>query len=120
MAMVDSVPAGAYGRQALTALGVWDAVAPQVAQADNVRAALALVASGEAPLGIVYATDARAEPKVAVVGTFPEDSHDPITYPAALVATAMAKPAAKVFFQALRGEAAAAAFAAEGFTVLPE
>ena len=87
MAMVDSVPAGQYGKQALTYLGVWDAVLPKVAQSDNVRAALRLVASGEAAYGIVYASDAVAEARVAVVGTFPDDSHQPIIYPAAVVAT---------------------------------
>ena len=71
MANVDSVPAGKYGKAALESLGVWDSVAASVAQADNVRAALSLVALGEAPLGIVYATDANAEPKVSVVGDLP-------------------------------------------------
>ena len=120
MALVDSVPAGVYGKQALTALGVWEAVAPKVAQADNVRAALALVASGEAPMGIVYATDANAEDDVTVVGTFPADSHAPITYPAAIIAASADKQAARDFFEALRGDDAVAAFAAEGFTVLPK
>ena len=81
MANVDSVPAGKYGKAALESLGVWDAVADRVVQADNVRAALAFVARGEAPAGIVYATDADAEPAVKVVGTFPADSHPPIVYP---------------------------------------
>ena len=67
---VDSVPAGKYGKAALTYLGVWDAVASRVAQAENVRAALAFVARGETPLGIVYRTDAKAEPAVRVVGTY--------------------------------------------------
>ncbi len=114
MALVDSVPAGQYGRQALENLGLWAAVAPRVAQADNVRAALALVATGEAPLGIVYATDARAEPRVGVVATFPEGSHTPIVYPGAL--TAAAKPAAQDFLDALSGPDGRAAFAAAGFT----
>ena len=91
-----------------------------MAQADNVRAALALVASGEAPMGIVYATDANAEDDVTVVGTFPADSHAPITYPAAIIAASADKQAARDFFEALRGDDAVAAFAAEGFTVLPE
>lgn len=116
MALVDSVPAGKYGKAALTSLGVWAAVEPKVAQSDNVRAALALVATGEAPYGIVYATDAAAEPKVAVVGTFPQDSHPPIIYPAAL--TKGAKPAAADFLAYLSGPKAAAAFRAQGFTVL--
>src|SRR5262249_23172116 len=73
--VATSCPAGKYGKVALTYLGLWDAVAPRVAQAENVRAALAFVARGETPLGIVYGTDARSEPAVKVVGTFPEDSH---------------------------------------------
>jgi molybdate transport system substrate-binding protein len=85
MASVDSVPAVKYGKAALTYLGVWEAVAPRVAQAENVRAALAFVARGEAPLGIVYGTDAKAEPAVGVVGTFPEESHPKIEYPVALL-----------------------------------
>lgn len=117
MALVDSVPAGQYGKAALTALGVWDAVAPSVAQADNVRAALRLVATGEAPYGVVYATDASAEDSVKVVGTFPADSHPPILYPAALLANA-ADEADKAFFEALSGEEADAAFAEQGFKIL--
>ncbi|MFB2532485.1 molybdate ABC transporter substrate-binding protein [Paracoccus sp. p3-h83] len=116
MALVDSVPAGQYGKQALQHLGLWDAVAPDVAQADNVRAALTLVSTGEAPLGIVYATDAAADPAVHLRATFPADSHDPITYPAALLTGA--GPAERAFFDALTGPAAAAVFAAQGFTVL--
>lgn len=117
MALVDSVPAGQYGKAALSALGVWDAVAPSVAQADNVRAALALVATGEAPYGIVYATDAAAEPQVHVVGTFPADTHEPIVYPVALLKNA-ADEADRAFLQALGAPEADAAFAAQGFTVL--
>lgn len=117
MAMVDSVPAGQYGKEALTSLGLWDGVAPSVAQADNVRAALALVATGEAPYGIVYATDAAAEPKVHVVGTFPADTHKAITYPAALLKNA-ADPADKAFFEALSADAADEVFRAQGFTIL--
>lgn len=75
MALVDAVPAGIYSKTALSALGLWDAVEDQVAQTDNVRTALTLVATGEAPLGIVYATDAKAEPRVSVIGTFPADTH---------------------------------------------
>ncbi len=113
MALVDAVPAGIYGREALTALGFWDSVAARVAQADNVRAALALVALGEAPLGIVYATDARAEPRVSVAAVFPADAHAPIVYPAAL--TAEADPDSAGFLAYLQSEAARAVFAAEGF-----
>ena len=88
MANVDAVPAGKYGKAALETLGVWDGVAGRVAQAENVRAALALVSTGEAPLGIVYQTDAAAEPEVKIVGTFPADTHPPIVYPAARPAEA--------------------------------
>ena len=83
MANPDSVPAGRYGRAALTSLGVWNAVSGKVAGAENVRAALALVERGEAPFGIVYATDARASSRVRVVGTFPANTHPAITYPIA-------------------------------------
>lgn len=114
MALVDAVPAGIYGRAALEHFGMWDRVAPRVAQADNVRAALALVAGGAAPFGIVYATDAAAEPRVSVVATFPEDSHPPIVYPAA--ATARGQPElAQAFLAWLRGPEARAAFEAAGF-----
>ena len=116
MAMVDSVPAGQYGKAALESLGMWDAVAPSVAQADNVRAALALVAVGEAPYGIVYATDAKAEPGVHLVGTFPADSYPPAIYPGALLKGA-ADPADRDFFDALSGPEADAVFAAQGFEV---
>ena len=116
MAMVDSVPAGLYGKAALTSLGLWDIVEPQVAQAANVRAALAYVATGEAPLGIVYATDAVAEPGVAVVGTFPTDSHPPIVYPVALLAAAQGATAAD-FLTFLQGPEARAAFERQGFGV---
>ena len=116
MAMVDSVPAGQYGKAALESLGLWENVAPSVAQADNVRSALALVALGEAPYGIVYATDAHAEPKVHVVGTFPKGSYPPAIYPAALLKGA-ADPADKAFFDALSAPEADAIFAAQGFKV---
>lgn len=116
MAMVDSVPAGIYGKAALTSLGVWPSVKGQVAQADNVRAALALVATHEAPYGITYATDAVAEPRVEVVGTFPADSHPPIIYPAAVVKGAGA--GAGDFLRYLSGPKAVAAFKAQGFTVV--
>lgn len=87
MADPDSVPAGKYGKAALTALGVWPSVAPRVARAENVRAAMALVERGAAPLGIVYATDARASKAVRIVGAFPANSHGPIRYPAARLTT---------------------------------
>lgn len=117
MAMVDSVPAGQYGKDALVSLGLWEGVAPHVAQSENVRAALKLVSTGEAPFGIVYASDAIAEPAVRVVGTFPEASHAPIVYPAALL-TGAADRADREFYMALSGDAADAAFAAQGFETL--
>jgi molybdate transport system substrate-binding protein len=117
MANVDSVPAGKYGKAALEKLGAWHDVKDQIAQVENVRAALLLVARGEAPLGIVYSTDAAAEPNVRIVATFPEDSHPPIIYPAAL--TKDAKNAdAKAFLDFLRGAKARASFEKQGFTVL--
>lgn len=117
MALVDSVPAGQYGKASLDSLGIWSAVEPSVAQADNVRAALALVATGEAPYGIVYATDAAAEPGVTVVGTFPADSHPPITYPGALL-TGAADEADRAFYEAITSDAGDAVFAEQGFVIL--
>ncbi|WP_265500803.1 molybdate ABC transporter substrate-binding protein [Paracoccus beibuensis] len=116
MALVDSVPAGQYGKAALTSLGLWDSVADRVAQADNVRAALALVATDEAPLGIVYATDAAADPGVTVVGRFPSASHPPITYPVALL-TGAADPADRAFLDALSDPAAQQVFRDQGFAL---
>jgi len=110
----DSVPAGKYAKAALTSLGVWESVADKLAPAENVRVALAYVARGEAPLGIVYATDAAAEPRVRIVGTFPDATHPPIVYPAALVKGA--KPAARIFLEFLEGPQAAAVFQKAGFT----
>jgi molybdate transport system substrate-binding protein len=117
IANVDAVPAGRYGKAALESLGVWESVADRLAQAENVRAALALVSTGEAPLGIVYATDAAADPAVRILGTFPEDTHPPIVYPAAVTAEA-ASPDAGAFLDFLKGETAGALFEAEGFTLL--
>lgn len=91
MADPDSVPAGKYGKAALETLGVWAEVAPKVARAENVRAALALVARGEAPFGIVYRSDAVAEPRVRTIGEFPDGSHPQIVYPAAIVAVSRSK-----------------------------
>lgn len=116
MANVDTVPAGRYGKAALTALGVWTLVADRLAQGEDVRTALAYVARGEAPLGIVYATDARVEPRVRVVATFPETTHPPIVYPAALTPEATADAAR--FLAYLRGPEARAVFERAGFTVL--
>ena len=117
MALVDAVPAGIYGKASLESLGVWDAVAPKVAQTDNVRAALALVSTGEAPLGIVYATDAVADDNVTVVGTFPSDTHPPIIYPIAAVAESENAVNGE-FLEFLRGPEAVAAFERQGFEVL--
>ena len=116
MALVEAVPAGIYGKEALQSLGVWGDVAPRVAQASNVRGALALVALGEASYGVVYATDAAAEDAVSVVGTFPRNSHQPIVYPAAQ--TSSAPPAAARFMEFLQSPPAAAIFERHGFTVL--
>ena len=113
MAQTESVPAGKYGKAALQSLGVWDSVAGSLAQADNVRAALALVSRGEAALGIVYASDAKADKGVKVVGIFPEDSHPPILYPVAL--TAIARPGARAFLDYLTSGKARPFFEAQGF-----
>ncbi|MDJ0823634.1 MAG: molybdate ABC transporter substrate-binding protein [Paracoccaceae bacterium] len=118
LALVQAVPAGLYAKAALTTLGLWEGIADQTAQTDNVRAALALVALGEAPLGIVYATDAAAEPRVHIVGHFPEASHAPIRYPA--VMTQDAGPAAAELLTWLTGPQAQAIFAEHGFVVAPE
>jgi molybdate transport system substrate-binding protein len=110
-----AVPAGKYARAALTSLGVWDSIANRLAPADNVRSALALVARGEAPLGIVYRTDALVEPKVRIIDTFPKDTHPPIVYPAALTTTP--SPAAARVLQFLRSSAARTIFERRGFLV---
>lgn len=117
MALVDAVPAGIYGKAALTSLGLWDDVEARVAQTDNVRAALALVARNEAPLGVVYATDAAAEDDVSIIGTFPAESHAPIVYPAAITAESQS-PVAAAFLDYLGSDAARAIWEAEGFTVI--
>jgi molybdate transport system substrate-binding protein len=113
---VQAVPVGIYAKAALDKLGLWASVEPKMAMAANVRAALTLVARGEAPLGIVYATDAKVEPGVKVIGTFPEDSHPPIIYPAA--ATVAAKPDATPYLAFLRSSAAKTIFESYGFTFL--
>jgi len=113
---VKAVPVGLYAKAALEKLGAWAAVEPKMAMTANVRAALVLVARGEAPLGIVYATDAKVEPGVKVVGTFPDNSHDPIIYPVA--ATVNAKPEAAQYLAFLRSAAAKSVFEAYGFAVL--
>jgi molybdate transport system substrate-binding protein len=114
----DSVPVGKYARSALTKLGVWSEVQDKIAAADNVRAALALVARGEAPLGIVYRTDALIEKKVRIVADFPANSHDPIIYPAAT--TARAQAGAADFVNFLSSPAAQAIFAKYGFDRAPK
>jgi molybdate transport system substrate-binding protein len=114
VANVDSVPAGKYAKAALTKLGVWEAVKNKTAQAENVRAALALVSRGETPLGIVYGTDAHSDPKVKVLATFPETTHPPIIYPAAETAAASSSDAA-AFLAFLKSSAARSIFEAEGF-----
>jgi len=118
LAMADAaVPAGFYGQAALTKLGVWDQVSGQVARAENVRGALNFVARGEAPLGIVYDTDAKVEPGVRIVGLFPDDSHPPILYPAALLKGA--SPGAAAFLRFAEGAEAKAIFERYGFRRLP-
>jgi molybdate transport system substrate-binding protein len=113
----DYVPVGRYARAALTRLGSWDEVAPHLARAENVRAALAFVARGEAPLGIVYATDARDEKRIRVVDVFTESLHPPILYPAA--ATTVARPAAKRFLAFLSGPKGQALLREHGFIAPP-
>jgi molybdate transport system substrate-binding protein len=117
LALADpqSVPAGKYAKAALEKLGVWQDVAGRIAPAENVRAALAFVARGEAPLGIVYQTDANEERKVMVAGVFPAASHPPIVYPAA--ALKGAKPGAAAFLERLGSARARAIFGKHGFTV---
>lgn len=118
MANTDAVPAGIYGRKALQSLGVWHTVEARIAQAADVRAALRLVSLGEAPLGIVYRTDANVEPHVRIVGTFPANSHPPIIYPAALTTQAEGNSDARAFLQYLTGAAARRAFERQGFSVI--
>jgi molybdate transport system substrate-binding protein len=117
MANTDSVPAGKYGKAALEKLGVWPSVQGSVVQALDVRAALQFVARKEAPLGIVYQTDATAEPSVRIVGSFSEELHPPIVYPIALTAGST-NPDALAFLSFLRSSAARPAFEKQGFTVL--
>jgi molybdate transport system substrate-binding protein len=109
----DSVPVGRYAHAALSSLGVWDSIADRLVRADNVRSALAFVARGECPLGIVYRTDALIEPKVRIVDTFPTSSHAPILYPAA--ATARAGAAARQFVASLTSRPAESTFHKYGF-----
>jgi molybdate transport system substrate-binding protein len=112
-----AVPAGKYAKAALEKLGVWDSVKGKLAPAENVRATLAFIAQGEAPLGIVYQTDATAEPKVKVVDTFPADSHAPIIYPIAQTASST-NPDASAFLAFLKTDDARKIFEGQGFQVL--
>lgn len=111
-----TVPAGKYAKASLESLSLWNGVRPRLAESESVRAALMLVARGETPLGIVYASDAKAEPGVRVVATFPEDSHPPIVYPVAALRGARAAQAAR-FVQWLASPAADALFTKRGFAV---
>jgi molybdate transport system substrate-binding protein len=115
---VKSVPVGRYAQAALEKLGAWKAAESKFAMTDNVRAALVLVARGEAVLGIVYETDAAVEPGVKIVGRFPADSHPPIVYPVALTATA--KPEADQYFKLLRSATTQVILEKYGFTYLPK
>jgi molybdate transport system substrate-binding protein len=112
----SNVPAGIYAKEALTKLKIWDSVQPRLAPAADVRAALTLVSRGEAPLGIVYETDAKVDPKVRTVAVFPEDSHKPIVYPVAVVKGSKNPDAAK-FVTFLSGPAAKEIFVKYGFSV---
>ena len=118
MANVESVPAGKYGKAALEKLGVWGAVEKKVAQADDVRATLLLVSRGEAPLGIVYQTDAAADANVKIVDSFPADSHPAIIYPASVLASSK-NPDAESFLAYMRSAKAKPLFEKQGFSVLP-
>lgn len=114
---IASCPGGIYAKQALESLGIFSSVEPKLAQGDNIRTALTLVSRGEAKFGIVYATDANADPKVRVVGTFPEATHSPIVYPVALVAGSK-NPDAASFLAFLSSPTAAKIFSAQGFRIL--
>jgi molybdate transport system substrate-binding protein len=114
----DAVPAGKYGKAALEKLGVWSSVADKLARAENVRAALFFVSRQEAPLGIVYQTDAAADKGVKIAAVFPEDTHPPIVYPIALTAGSKSSGAAK-FLGFLESAAVKPIFEKQGFTVFP-
>ncbi|MEO0749686.1 MAG: molybdate ABC transporter substrate-binding protein [Pseudomonadota bacterium] len=114
MALVDAVPAGIYGKEALAFLGLWPRFAPNVVQTDNVRAALRLVASGQVPFGIVYVTDARAEARVRIIHRFHPSQHQDITYPMAIVA-GKDRPAVRALWTRLQSPAAGDIFRANGF-----
>jgi len=114
---VNAVPIGKYAKAAFEKLGFWSGLQPRLAQADNVRAALLLVSRGEAPLGVVYESDAQSDPGVKVVGVFPADSHPPVVYPFAVTAEAKGEGAAR-FLDFLKGAAARPLFEAQGFRIL--
>ena len=115
---VKAVPAGKYAKASLEKLGVWASVESKVAQAENVRSALALVGRGEAAMGIVYQTDATPEPNVRIVDTFPDDTHPPIIYPIAVTSSSASGKTASDFLEFLKSAAARAIFTKEGFVVL--
>ena len=117
VADVNAVPAGRYAKAALEKLGAWAATEPKLAQAENVRATLAFVARDETPIGIVYETDAKVEPKVKIIGAFPDGSYPPVTYPAAAT-TVAAKQSASQYLNFLRTPAAKAIFEKYGFSFL--
>lgn len=117
MADPDSVPAGKYGKASLETLGVWGSIANRIAPTRDVREALQLVSDGDAPLGIVYQTDAATDKRVRIVGAFPDGTHPPIVYPLAVVASSTSKEVAP-YIQYLRSSAAAPAFEKQGFVVL--
>jgi molybdate transport system substrate-binding protein len=117
LALTASVPAGKYARAAFEHFGVWTQLAPRVAETENVRAALMLVARGEAPLGVVYASDARAEPRVRVLATFPANAHPPIVYPVTRIKAAR-HPGAAAFVRWLGARNAGAIFRRHGFRTL--
>lgn len=116
LALTGSVPAGKYAKAAFTSLGMWDALQPRAAEVENVRAALLLVSRGETPLGVVYGSDAKADPGVRTLAIFPATSHPPIVYPVARVA-ASRNPAAQAFVTWLHSRDAAAIFRRHGFSV---
>jgi molybdate transport system substrate-binding protein len=117
VADVKAVPAGTYAKAALESLGAWAAAEPKLAMAENVRATLAFVARGETPIGIVYETDAKIEPKVKIVGVFPDESYPPVTYPVAATA-ATSNAAVTRYLNFLRSSAAKAIFERYGFSFL--
>jgi molybdate transport system substrate-binding protein len=117
VADVNAVPAGRYAKAALEKLGAWAAAEPKLAQAENVRATLAFVARDETPIGIVYETDAKVEPRVKVIGAFPDNSYPPVTYPVAATATTT-KQSVSQYLHFLRSPAAKAIFEKYGFSFL--